>query len=109
MYQRRIDGSDGSDYTNHPAFQQIDAAYQAGKRAGHSRVQTVAAMAAVINQQMAQGTHISFHLIGGAIDVRTNDLTLNQRRSLIAAARANGGRPHYEGNRHHAHLHVQFY
>lgn len=108
MYNRRHDGSDGSDYANHKAFNEIDAVYQSGIKSGSNPKQIIADMRRVIDGQVAKGVYISKHLTGHAVDIKIRDLTARQLHKLKVAAQAHAGRTHLEGNRLHPHLHVQF-
>lgn len=60
--------------------------------------------AALVEQAQADGTLFSRHLTGDALDVRTRDLTDSARADLIAAVKATGARPLYEGTPPHLHI-----
>lgn len=88
-----------SDYPRTSLQPIMDAYYTGGTEA-----QIVARMTAVIQGQMDRGVYISPHLTGRGIDVRTRDLSVEQRDVLQRIAAQEGVRVHPEGRPPHLHL-----
>lgn len=65
---------------------------------------TTAAWSEVIRAELARGVRLSRHLAGGAIDLRTRDITDAQLSALVAAVKAVGGRPLLEDAPPHLHV-----
>lgn len=65
---------------------------------------TVSAWTAVIEAETARGVKLSRHLVGGALDFRTQGLTSSQIAQLTAAAKALGGKPLLEASPPHLHV-----
>jgi hypothetical protein len=61
-------------YRDQQSAREIKAAYDAGKKAGTSAGEIVAAMTAVIQAQVDRGVYISRHLRDEAVDVRISDM-----------------------------------
>ena len=90
-------------YTNGAALGQITAAYNAGVAAGNSSAEMVASMTSVIEGQVAQGNYISNHLRENAADIRTSNMTTQQKAEFVRVAEQNGMTAIDEGD----HLHIQ--
>ena len=108
MYAKmRAGGSILREYRRSSAALAIHKAYVRGRKAKKPADEIVAAMAAKIRGQIARGVYISKHLVSGAVDVRSRNLTRSQKRSLIRAARAEP-RVSILEERHPPHFHVTF-
>jgi len=59
-------------YRNQQAYSEINEAYLEGSRSGAGEKATVDAMTRVIEQQVKNGTYISLHLKGEAVDILPN-------------------------------------
>lgn len=78
-------------YRNRRAARAIQNAYRSGRRLKRSRAEIVGAMAGVITNQVDQGVYISKHLLSGAVDVRSRNLSRADRRALRQAVAAERG------------------
>lgn len=108
MYSKvRAGGSILHEYRRSSAARAINKAYVRGRKAKKSADEVVADMAAEITGQITRGVFISKHLVSGAVDVRSRNLTRSQRRSLIRAARAEPKVSVLE-ERHPPHFHITF-
>lgn len=87
----KIQAHDLTIYTNHKAALEIKAAYDRAKAAGKPKSEVLAAMAAVIEDQVERRVFISRHLTARALDVRNNDMTSEQKRVFKQVVQAIGG------------------
>ncbi|MGK3968600.1 hypothetical protein WMF38_31010 [Sorangium sp. So ce118] len=71
-------------YRNKAAVQEIKKAYQASSRKPPEQV--VAAMEAVIQDQIDRGIYVSAHLRRGAVDVRNRTMSSKERRAFVESA-----------------------
>ena len=106
MYEKFARGGDGREYRDQKALSEIKTAYDQGRRSRATRPETVNAMAGAIQAQMDSGVHISRHLVGGALDLQTKNLTAAQLTVLGAALKRQGITPLKEGIP--PHWHIQF-
>jgi hypothetical protein len=106
MYDKFAAGASGSDYANQQAMRQIRQAYRDGMANGQTRDQIIANMTAVIENQVNRGIYISPHMTGRGADIRTRDLSPDERQRLEQIVRDEGGTPLPEGRP--PHLHIQF-
>jgi hypothetical protein len=114
MYDKFQAGASGDDYANQGALREIkdkyDQALQDGQKQGLKgadlKAFVVKQMTDVIQGQVDHGILISKHLTGNGADIRTINLTQQQKNALEEAARQAGGKTHPEG--HPEHLHVEF-
>jgi hypothetical protein len=65
---------------------------------------TTSAMAAIIRRYMGQGRFLSRHMRGDAVDLRSRNLSVEQRNALIAGAQRLGARAIYETTPPHIHI-----
>ena len=65
---------------------------------------TTSAMAAIIRRYMNQGRFLSRHMRGDAVDLRSRNLSVEQRNALIAGAKRLGARAIYEPRPPHIHI-----
>jgi hypothetical protein len=110
MYDKLAGGDDVYGlYANKTAVSAIIKAYDDGVQAGSSAKDIKAAMTDVINQQMASGTFISRHLLGGAVDVRITNMNASQRAAFQKAVRDQGSfsGPDEEGIPPHWHMQLK--
>jgi hypothetical protein len=114
MYDKFQAGASGKDYENQDALREIKHKYDQAMKDGEKRglkgadlrTFVVSQMTDVIQGQVDDGMLISKHLTGDAADVRTNNLTQQQKNALEQAAKQAGGKTHPEGKPEH--LHVEF-
>ncbi|WP_437622227.1 hypothetical protein [Sorangium sp. So ce1151] len=71
-------------YRHKAAVQEIKKAYQASSRKPPEQV--VAAMEAVIQDQIDRGIYVSAHLRRGAVDVRNRTMSSKERRAFLESA-----------------------
>jgi hypothetical protein len=69
-------------YADADAATEIQTAYRRSQRSG--RAPCIAAMARVIEAQMARGLFISRHLHASAVDIRSRDMNRRQRRAFVS-------------------------
>jgi len=91
-------------YSNQAAFHQIVEAYNDAVATGAGQEGAVEAMASVIERQVSQGVYISAHLTGNAVDIRSRDMSDEEKDALEEAAKSAGGRVVIETNN----IHLQF-
>jgi hypothetical protein len=109
MYTKLEEGDDLAVYTNQKAVKQIKDAYNSAKKAKKSDAEIKAAMTAVIQKQVDDGTYISNHLRAGAFDVRNNDMDGADKKAFKEAAASVDGlaAPIEEGKPPHFHLQLK--
>jgi len=91
-------------YSNQAAFHQIVEAYNDAVATGAGQQGAVDAMTSVIEQQVSQGVYISAHLTGDAVDIRSRDMSDEEKDELEEAAISAGARVVIETNN----IHLQF-
>lgn len=96
-------------YRHRALAREISRAYRRARRAGRSRVATIAAMAKTIERLACQGLFISEHQRASAVDVRSRGLTRRQRRALRRVVRRLGGRVELREERRPPHFHLVFH
>jgi hypothetical protein len=74
-------------YKRKAAVKQIVNKYQELLGHNKTKAEIIAGMAQVITSQISQGIYISRHLIAGAVDIRSRNLTLLQKKHMINIAR----------------------
>jgi hypothetical protein len=96
-------------YRNKRAVASIVHAYKEAKHWGVSDEQVTEHMANVIEKQVQKGVFISSHLKSGAIDIRTRDLSPEERHELVATVQNTPGvvRSIQESIPPHLHLELQ--
>ena len=105
MFDKLEQGSTLSEYKDQDAAGEIKDAYEQAKQDGKSNDEIVADMQAVIDQQVADGTFISNHLKDGAVDIRSNDMTDEEKQSFIdSVTKITGKPPLVEGIPPHFHV-----
>lgn len=97
--------TDYSNYINKKAAGEIRQAYDDGITAGKAKDQIIADMSQVIERQMAAGTYVSRHLRAGAFDIRTSDMSTEDRQEFMAAVKDVLGKDPLQEQDH---FHVQF-
>jgi len=78
-------------FLNQKAAQEIKRAHDIAVSAGKSKAQVLAAMTAVIEDQITRKVFISKHLTGRAFDVRSNDMTTQQKQTFKQVVQHVGG------------------
>ncbi|WP_437675574.1 hypothetical protein [Sorangium sp. So ce131] len=76
-------------YRNKAAVQEIKKAYQSASKKPPEQV--VAAMEAVIQDQIDRGIYVSAHLRKGAVDVRNRTMSAKEKRAFLESAAEAGG------------------
>jgi hypothetical protein len=105
MFTKLENGDDLSHlYSNQDALHEIQDAYDEALNRGASDDEIRAAMAAVIEQQIQDDVYISRHLTDNAFDVRSREMTQEQKDAFRASVESAGGTVIVEGD----HFHVQF-
>lgn len=103
----KMGGPEWNIYADKTSLTAIRAAYLDGKAAKQDKATIVAAMAAVIETQVGQGSYISNHLRSTALDFRTRDLTADEVTALKKAS-TDAGATVVINEGSPPHLHVQF-
>ncbi len=85
MYYKLSNGDSPGLYANQTAVNEIVQAYRGGVAAKKSRADVIGDMTLVIENQVARDVYISRHLRAGAIDVRSNNMTPDQKRAFREA------------------------
>ncbi len=85
MYYKLSNGDSPGLYANQIAVNEIVQAYRGGVAAKKSRTDIIVDMTQVIENQVARDVYISRHLRAGAIDVRSNNMTPEQKRAFREA------------------------
>jgi hypothetical protein len=93
-------------YANKKAAGEIENAYRYAKKIGLAGKQVTGTMAMVIQRQIDSGVYISRHLREGAVDLRSRNLTHEQKVAVRKAAVAEGARVMLESTPPHFHLEV---
>jgi len=78
-------------FLNQKAAQEIKRAHDIAVSAGKSKAQVLAAMTAVIEDQITRKVFISKHLTGRAFDVRSNDMTTQRKQTFKQVVQHVGG------------------
>jgi len=96
--------NEGTHYANQHAEEEIRRSYDDQTRRHGRRGSTIDAMTSVIENQMRHGIYLSPHLRGRAVDIRTRDMSGEQRRIFDLLAVDLHLRPLSEQD----HYHLQF-
>jgi hypothetical protein len=88
MYVKLAAGSDLSEYKDQTSAKEIKKSYDDGKAAGKTKDQIIADMTTVIKTQIAAGKYISKHLKAGAVDIRSRDMSEDEKKEFRSAAEA---------------------
>lgn len=84
-------------------YKRHDLVAEIVEAAGDTSDPDVDAMTRAVEAQVARSQFLSVHLSGAAVDLRTRDLSREQRDQLVAAVRQLGAKPVVESD----HLHVE--
>ena len=87
MYRKLAAGGSMSIYKDKASAKEIEKAYLDGKKAEESKGQIVKRMTKAIEGQVKKGKYISKHLRAGAIDVRSRDMSSEEREHFRQAAK----------------------
>jgi hypothetical protein len=93
-------------YKNRSAVKQIASKYQELLGRDKTRAEIIAGMEQVISAQVSQGIYISRHLIAGAVDIRSRNLSLAQKKHMINIAKRY--KVHILDETKPPHLHLEF-
>lgn len=91
-------------YVNKTAVKEIKKAYDDGKAAKKARADIVDDMTKVIEKQIKAGTYISKHLRVGAVDVRSKDMSADEKKAFRKAAKGKATKIILETKPPHWHL-----
>ncbi|MFT5431367.1 MAG: hypothetical protein ACI9OJ_002062 [Myxococcota bacterium] len=78
-------------YSQRDAARTLRDIFRRGRRAKGARSEIVEEMGAFIRSQMDEGLFISKHLLAGAVDVRSRDMTARQKRAFRTAVKVEPG------------------
>lgn len=79
MYVKIAAGGSMSIYKDKASAKEVKKAYSDGKKAQENKGQIVKRMAKVIEGQVKKGKYLSRHLRAGAVDVRSRDMSSEER------------------------------
>jgi hypothetical protein len=95
-------------YKNSKAAAELEATYEAGRRAGRDESTIVAHMAALIERQMKRGVFVSAHLRAGAVDIRNRNMSETDKRAFLDSVNeVDGIRLLEEAKPPHYHLEIR--
>ncbi len=101
----KILANDLTIYTNQKAAQEIKVAYDLAVTAGKPKADIIKAMTEVVENQIKSKNFISKHLTGRAFDVRSKDMSPNQKKVFKQVVQTIGGASMIEeGKPPHFHL-----
>ncbi len=107
MYVKFKVGGSYHIYRQAAAAKAVHDIYESGVKVGKDRATIIRSMAKVMTDQERKGIYISRHMQATAVDFRTFDLSIAERRQLEDICRKHGAKVLLaEG--HPVHLHVQF-
>ncbi len=108
MYDKFQAGSTGSEYGNQVAASEVRASYLKGKEDKLAPKEIVSSMKSVIDRQIKNGTYLSYHISGRAVDIRTlgQGYSASEKAKLRASVERAGGVFLEESKP--PHIHVQF-
>lgn len=86
MYDKLAAGDDFAVYKNQAAAQTIRRCYTQGLKASKSRDAIITEIKAEIDQQISENVYISQHLRYGAVDIRSRDMSDDEKQIFIAIA-----------------------
>jgi hypothetical protein len=93
-------------YEDRESALEIKQAHDRALSSGKSPAEAIAAIQAVLQDQIAHGIYISAHLRAGAVDVRSISMTAAERRAFRAVAQETPGLKMLE-EQHPPHFHLQ--
>jgi hypothetical protein len=85
MHGKLAGGDKLADYTDQTSAKEIKKVYDEGVAAKKPRADVIKAMAAEIEKQIRKGKYISKHLKAGAVDVRSKDMSPDQKKAFKTA------------------------
>ena len=107
MYGKLVAGGSLAIYKNQALVAPLMKAYREGRKKRWKRDRIVAAMAAVLADQVERGHYLSRHMRGRAFDLRSSGMSGRQREALRAAiAEVGGMRVIYESKPPHFHVEI---
>jgi hypothetical protein len=106
MYTKLEGGDTLSVYANKTAVADIKKAYDDAKTAKKSKDEIIAAMKDVIQGQVDKKIYISDHLKEGAVDIRNNDMSADDKKKFVEASKEAGITPLEETIPPHFHLEI---
>jgi hypothetical protein len=86
MYGKLAGGDQLKVYKNQKAAKEVADTYSAAKASGKNKSQIIKAMTAVIDNQIRNQIYLSKHLAKGAVDIRSRDMTTNDKAHFKKAA-----------------------
>lgn len=87
MYGKLAGGDQLTVYSNQSAAKKIKKAYDDGVVAKKSKADIITEMKKVIDDQIKNGIYLSKHLKKGAIDVRSKDMSSDEKEKFKKAAK----------------------
>jgi len=107
LYTKLAVGGSLSIYKNQSLVEPLRKAYRDGRKKRWKKERIIAAMAEVLEEQVARGIFLSRHMRGRAFDIRSSGLSGRQRAALRAAVAEVGGmRLIYESKPPHFHVEI---
>lgn len=107
LYTKLAVGGSLAIYNNQALTQPLNKAFREGRKKRWKRDRIVAAMAAVLEAQVAEGHYLSRHMRGLAFDVRSTGMSGRQRQAFLAAVREAGDmRVIHESRPPHYHVEI---
>ena len=87
MYTKMAGGDALAVYANQSAAQKIRSIYDEGVKANTSKSALIEEIKSEIDSQISQGIYISKHLKQGAVDIRSRDMSNDEKKQLKEAAK----------------------
>lgn len=107
LYNKLAVGGSLAIYKNQSLVEPLRKAYRDGRKKRWQKERIIAAMADVLEAQVARGIYLSRHMRGRAFDIRSSGLSTRQRAALRAAVAEVGGmRLIYESKPPHFHVEI---
>lgn len=91
LYAKLAVGGSLAIYKNQDLVRPLAKAYRDGRRKRRKKPEIVAAMTAILEEQVARGIYLSRHMKGRAFDLRSLGLSARQRAALRQAIAEVGG------------------
>jgi hypothetical protein len=104
MYGKLSGGDKLTVYTNQSAAKKIKKAYDDGVKEKKSKSDIISDIKAVIDEQIKNGIYISKHLKKGAVDVRSRDMSNDEKEKFKKAAKGTATAVILETTPPHFHL-----
>ena len=106
MYGKLAAGSDMKVYRDQASAQAIKKIYDEAVKANKTKIEIISELTQTIEKQIKEGKYISKHLKKGAVDVRSRDMTIAQKKQFRESAEATATKVILETRP--PHWHIQF-